>query len=120
MSSDGFPVGKEESNYSLETAFTLGKYGDPELNDPRSVIIFLSPISNAPFYEKHLKDLWEEKFEDIRTNLHVTVGQDNLIYLSSQINHWKAQPRYLTKLQVHLWPKIKIGSKKKEIHSRIY
>ncbi|NHC41257.1 hypothetical protein G6549_14955 [Bacillus sp. MM2020_1] len=76
------PVGKEESNYSLETAFTLGKYGDPELNDPKSVIIFLSPISNAPFYEKHLKDLWEEKFEDISTNLHVTVGQDNLIYLS--------------------------------------
>ncbi|MBT2736017.1 hypothetical protein [Bacillus sp. ISL-7] len=73
------PVGHEKSNYTLEASLTLGNYNNPELNDPKRVI---SLLTNAPFYEKHLKSLWEEKSEEIRTNLHVTIGLYNMINLS--------------------------------------
>lgn len=73
------PVGQEKSSYTLETSISLGNYMNPELNNPKLVI---SLLTNAPFYEEHLKDLWKEKFEEINTNLHVTMGPDNIINLS--------------------------------------
>ncbi len=73
------PVGKEKSNYSVEAALTLGSYNNSDLNDPKEVITLLT---TAPFYEEHLKDLWEEKSTEIRTNLHVTAGPNNMINLT--------------------------------------
>jgi teichuronic acid biosynthesis protein TuaF len=73
------PVGKEKSNYTIEAALTLGNYNNPELNNPKLVIILLT---HAPFYEEHLSNLWEEKFEELGTNLHITAGPDNIINLS--------------------------------------
>jgi teichuronic acid biosynthesis protein TuaF len=73
------PVGHDKSTYRLEASLTLGNYNNPELNNPKHVIILLS---NAPFYQQHLKDLWEEKFEEIGTNLQVSAGPDNIINLS--------------------------------------
>ncbi|MFP5111882.1 hypothetical protein ACSU64_05825 [Bacillaceae bacterium C204] len=76
------PVGKAKSNYTFDTVLTLGNYEDnPELNDPKRVINMLTN-PNILIYELHLKDLWEERFEEIYTNLHVTAGPDNLITLS--------------------------------------
>ncbi|MEH7308649.1 hypothetical protein [Neobacillus drentensis] len=75
------PVGKAKSNYTLDTVLTLGNYDYPELNDPKRVINMLTN-PNILIYELHLKDLWEERFEEIYTNLHVTAGPDNLITLS--------------------------------------
>jgi teichuronic acid biosynthesis protein TuaF len=89
------PVGKEESDYTLEAALTLGNYKNPEFNDPKRVIIMLT---NAPFYEEHLKDLWEEKFEEISTNLHVTAGPDNIINLSYSDHSEKSTTQVLNEI----------------------
>ncbi|MBV7506562.1 hypothetical protein KW850_14955 [Bacillus sp. sid0103] len=75
------PVGKAKSNYTLDAVLTLGNYDYPELNDPKRVINMLTN-PNTLIYQEHLKDLWEERFEEIYTNLHVTAGPDNLITLS--------------------------------------
>lgn len=73
------PVGKEKSSYQAEAVITLGTYKNPDLNDPKRVVTLLT---NAPFYEKHMGNLWQEKDEDIRTNLFVTATTDNMIKLS--------------------------------------
>jgi teichuronic acid biosynthesis protein TuaF len=74
------PVGKEESSYTVEASLTLGNYNNPELNNPKRVNILLT---TAPFfYEEHLADLWEEKYDEISTKLNVTAGTDNMITLS--------------------------------------
>ncbi|MBT2728211.1 hypothetical protein J7E63_14825 [Bacillus sp. ISL-75] len=73
------PVGKEESSYTVEASLTLGNYNNPEFNNPKRVIIFLT---TPPFYEEHLADLWEEKYDEISTKLNVTAGTDNMITLS--------------------------------------
>lgn len=73
------PVGKEKSNYTIEAALILGNYNNPELNNPKRVIILLT---NVPFYKEHLSNLGEEKIEELATNLHVTAGTDNIINLS--------------------------------------
>lgn len=73
------PVGKEESSYTVEASLTLGNYNYPDFNNPKLVIILLT---TAPFYEKHLADLWEEKYDEISTKLNVTAGTDNMITLS--------------------------------------
>lgn len=89
------PVGKEESDYTLEAALTLGNYENPALNDPKRVIILLT---NAPFYEEHLKELWEEKSEEIRTNLHVTIGPNNMINLSYSDHTKESTAQVLNKI----------------------
>jgi teichuronic acid biosynthesis protein TuaF len=73
------PVGKEKSSYQAEAVITLGFYKNPDLNDPKRVVTLLT---NAPFYEEHLENLWQEKNEFIRTNLLVTATTDNMIKLS--------------------------------------
>jgi teichuronic acid biosynthesis protein TuaF len=73
------PVGKEESSYTVEASLNLGNYNNPDFNNPKRVIILLT---TAPFYEEHLADLWEEKYDEISTKLNVTAGTDNMITLS--------------------------------------
>ncbi|MEH7749437.1 hypothetical protein V7659_31185 [Neobacillus drentensis] len=89
------PVGKAQSSYTLETSITLGNYNNPELTDHKSVIILLT---YAPFYEEHLKDLWEEKFEVIGTNLHVTAGPDKIINLSYTDNSEESTAQVLNEI----------------------
>lgn len=89
------PVGQEKSSYTLETTLTLGNYDNPDLNDPRSVIILLT---ETPFVEEHLNDLWEEKFEQIGTNLQVTAGPGKIINLSYTDHSEESTAKVLNKI----------------------
>lgn len=73
------PVGNESSSYTAEATLTLGSYNNPDMNDPKRVIVMLT---NAPFYKEHLASLWDQKQVELMTNLHVTAVSDNMIDLT--------------------------------------
>lgn len=75
------PVGKEPviNTYTAEAMIALGRYDHQDFNDPKGVLILLS---NPPFYEEKLANLWEENQGALFKKLNVSVENDQLIKLT--------------------------------------
>lgn len=70
------PAGKELSGSPSEAEISLGSYENLDLNDQKRVIVLLS---NLPFYQEHLPDVWKDHGEDILKDLRVTpVSEQNI------------------------------------------
>ncbi|MDN3954943.1 hypothetical protein [Sporolactobacillus laevolacticus] len=74
------PIGKMPSNYTAQATIQLGSYGNAEYNTPEQVIILLS---NAPFYQKSLPDLWQENKQNLTSQLNISSLPNHLIQISS-------------------------------------
>lgn len=73
------PVGKAPSAYMATTTISLGSYSNPDFNDPNHVIVLLT---NAPFYQERIPDLWKSRQSEILSQFKVTILKDQLIQLS--------------------------------------
>ncbi|MCQ2010488.1 MAG: hypothetical protein ABF629_08840 [Sporolactobacillus sp.] len=73
------PAGKMPSSFEAQTTVQLGSYGDDTTNDPNQVIVLLS---NAPFYEKRLPELWEQQEQALLSQISITDLTNHLIQIS--------------------------------------
>ncbi|RFU67440.1 hypothetical protein [Bacillus sp. V59.32b] len=70
------PAGKDLSGPPSEAEISLGSYENLDFNDQKQVIVLLS---NLPFYQEHLPDVWRDHGEDILKDLRVTsVSEQNI------------------------------------------
>ncbi|WP_026692742.1 hypothetical protein [Peribacillus kribbensis] len=74
------PAGKT-GDEGAEAEISLGSYENPNLNDPKKVIVLLS---NLPFYKEHLPDMYREQQQDLLKDLSVTPISDQNIKVSYQ------------------------------------
>jgi teichuronic acid biosynthesis protein TuaF len=72
------PMGKMPSSFEAQTTIQLGSYGKDEYNDPNQVTIILS---NAPFFEKHLQELWNEQQQALLSQLNISNLSNHLIQI---------------------------------------
>ncbi|WP_121610970.1 hypothetical protein [Mesobacillus foraminis] len=73
------PVGREPSSLTAEATISLGNYDNPEMNNPKNVMVLLSKPS---FYEDNLEGLWKETEEQITENLSVVNVSDKVLQLT--------------------------------------
>ncbi|MBM7690813.1 teichuronic acid biosynthesis protein TuaF [Peribacillus deserti] len=81
------PVGKTGSDAPAEAEISLGSYENPNLNDPKQVIVLLS---NLPFYQENLPDVLTKHREEIMRDLSVTPVTETNIQISYK-NHPKEE-----------------------------
>ncbi|MCO7127561.1 hypothetical protein NIE88_17530 [Sporolactobacillus shoreicorticis] len=75
------PAGKMPSSFEAQTTIQLGSYGDDIMNDTSQVIVLLS---NAPFYEKRLPELWRQQEQALLSQISVTDLTNRLIQIRYQ------------------------------------
>ncbi|MCI1858055.1 MAG: hydrolase [Sporolactobacillus sp.] len=73
------PVGKMPAGYQSSATLSVGNYGDPLFDDSERVVTYLT---NAPFYQKELPELWSSQGENLFRQLDVSPLKGDLIQLT--------------------------------------
>lgn len=73
------PVVHGSSTYQASATVALGKYWNYDLNTPEPVTQLLS---NGPFYQKNLPDLWNSQQQNLLSHINVTSLKGNLVQVT--------------------------------------
>ncbi|WP_100487026.1 hydrolase [Sporolactobacillus pectinivorans] len=73
------PAAHDSSSYQASATLSLGMYWNNDYNTPEPVIQLLT---NGPFYQNNLPELWNNQKQSLLSHLNVTSLKGNLIQLT--------------------------------------